>query len=657
VTLFLGASWEDADSVALYWGDEPTAPLRLRGGRVSPLFPLTADAPAALPESGCVALLFPKSIRKTFAALIGACSDGPGFQVFMSHGLASVVLLTTSSADELRIAIEKLDLELAAYEIWPFSNGLLNFRDVTIWRGANHFPTPSRRLDIAELPGPIAVEFRQFNANLALLDNTAREFAPEFSSVCDWLEESGARGLSRIRSELSLQGESLDVAKRLHNDVSILVDVNSCLSMVNSQLADVQPPTLNSSFPVGEHSLLGIGSVSRAAFRLYDHISDVFAAADHPNRLRENFPQVGFDPAFYPKHFDYTSWELARNTRLAERCENDAQPGRKHLVYFSSRWGFHETLNSISLSWQTIGSGASREWNLLTLSHEFLHSHFRELIRANVLDFTTDDQRDGLVALYNQEWERPSGRLSFLDSARIFLVNQLKWVGEAELAARAQAEGRSVVDRESDPLDSEELIGLLAAPLLDFVEEVMVHIMDYHYFYNANDSAYVSSLWHSWTLVPQVHRRLRHYLLRTLFALASSEQTTDPERAFENCVMRLRREFGDLRDSHDGPLVVAAIQDLEDGHALRELFIRFQYNYQLVVFTRMFLIDSSLYSGLNADSQATIGEAPRYGILPGDFPDWAIESPSGFLLDRFIAGSDTLTGTEAESLWQLLVLV
>ncbi|MFZ2526223.1 MAG: hypothetical protein WAX14_01020, partial [Rhodococcus sp. (in: high G+C Gram-positive bacteria)] len=81
------------------------------------------------------------------------------------------------------------------------------------------------------------------------------------------------------------------------------------------------------------------------------------------------------------------------------------------------------------------------------------------------------------------------------------------------------------------------------------------------------------------------------------------------------------------------------------------------YNYQLVVFTRMFLIDPSLSKLLNREREAGIGEAPRYGLTTGDFPDWPIQSPSGFLLDRFIAGSESLKGTEAASLWQLLVLV
>jgi len=49
-------------------------------------------------------------------------------------------------------------------------------------------------------------------------------------------------------------------------------------------------------------------------------------------------------------------------------------------VYFSSRWGFHQTVQSVSVSWQCINGNAALDWNLLTLSHEFLHAHLRELL-------------------------------------------------------------------------------------------------------------------------------------------------------------------------------------------------------------------------------------------------------------------------------------
>ena len=92
--------------------------------------------------------------------------------------------------------------------------------------------------------------------------------------------------------------------------------------------------------------------------------------------------------------------------------------------------------------------------------------------------------------------------------------------------------------------------------------------------------------------------------------------------------------------------------------AKMELWLRFKYNFQLVLFTRSVLIDDELYSSLNEDAEATIGPGQRYRLQVGEFPDWEIQSPTGFLLDRFMAMHERDDSeTEAESLWQLLVLI
>lgn len=636
---------------------------------MSPVFPLGDHRPS-LPSTGSLGFLFPKSPRRVLAYLTDPETAIPNVSLYMTHGLASALLVSDLDSAELSSAIEQFQDQLGAFEVWPLENNVVDANAIAIWRGVDDFPTVVPQLPLDDLPGPIGVEVRQFNSNLALLSTAAHEFASELEPLCEWLHQSIADLVSRIREDLvGGEGQDIELAKRLHHDVSILVDVNSCMTMVLSQVADVLPPVLNASFPVGEHSLLGVGSVARSVWQIYQHMSDVFARANHPDRLREGFDSGGFDPGLDPNKFNWSELSTARDRAISRRDQRNNQPGRKHLVYFSSRWGFHETLNAISLSWQTIGSGATREWNLLTLSHEFLHSHFRELVRSNVLEVTSDEDRDKLVEVYNRAWRRtfPSANAkaiedtdppaTFSQSMQAFLIGQLQAAERADSTVAVVADLSSFIDEYSAPITSADLARLLAAPLLDFVEEVAVHIMDYHYFYNGEEFAYVSSLWHSWSLVPQVHRRLKRYVLRTLLTLASLENSQQPVEAFTSSVVRMRDVLVALKET-SGALVAAAIDILDNSDEKKELWLRFERSYRLVVFTRLVLIEDDLYAELNYDSQTVPGPSPRYRVEVGDFPSWNVESPTGFLLDRFIASSDPeAPGVEYESLWQLLILI
>jgi hypothetical protein len=51
------------------------------------------------------------------------------------------------------------------------------------------------------------------------------------------------------------------------------------------------------------------------------------------------------------------------------------------------------------------------------------------------------------------------------------------------------------------------------------VEEIMVHVFDFLYFYGADPEVYVPAIWRSWDAIPSLHRRLPGYVLRTLCAV------------------------------------------------------------------------------------------------------------------------------------------
>jgi hypothetical protein len=52
------------------------------------------------------------------------------------------------------------------------------------------------------------------------------------------------------------------------------------------------------------------------------------------------------------------------------------------------------------------------------------------------------------------------------------------------------------------------------------VEELLVHALDFMYFYGSNPSDYVMAIWESWQSLPRLESRLSEYLLRTIAAVS-----------------------------------------------------------------------------------------------------------------------------------------
>lgn len=658
MTIHLGASVIDDRHIRLHWAQEPVTCLSERGGRSSPIFALPGTTLTQLPTAGSLAFLYPHNPRELFAALL---DDAPAEVVaglFMSHGLACCIIVVEPDFELYDFLTQTSCDYLHAFEIWPFEERRSNVTSAKRWTSANtSFDIPAP-IDSMALPEPIAQEVRQFNANLALLANSAREFVPEFQDLTQWLHESISSRVEHIRSDIRAGASIHALSSKLHHDVSILVDVNSCLTLVISQALSVLPPLLSSTYPVGEFSLLGIGSASRAVWRFYETIATVFARADHVTRLRNAFQTPGFDPWLDRTIQDnLTSWTAAAERSIQLSPAPDMRPGRKHLIYFSSRWGFHETLNSISVSWQSISAGAARHWNVLTLTHEFLHSHFRELVRANVLDVTDLAQLEDVAKRYNETvdsgWKAVDS-FTFLDAFQIFLIHQLSLCYQADqwhsnshnTAARAQLEVRH--------FSSQELAELINDYMSDFLEEFVVHIMDFHYFYDADDAPYLSALWHSWSLVPFVHKRLSHYLLRCLLALASTSDTLNAEDAYDNAARRLYDFFTQMAEETENPIATEAINTIK-GKRGEELWKRFNYSFRLVPFVRTFLIDPKINALLTTDPLMTSGQ--EYTGPRGVFPSDPIRSPSAFLLDAYVRDLPDDPEIQARSLWQLLMIV
>jgi hypothetical protein len=634
---------------------EPAETLARSHGQVSPLFPAVPGEKAfELRSSGALLFLIPKSPAALLARLINDFGEDIRASSYISHGHVAVVVQLEDRDSCERLAAD-LDADLRAIEIWPFAGDLVSTAD-TIVREPSPVagwiqPPP---IDSTELQSEARAQVDQFNSNLAMFGRLASLYAPELAELVSAVRDSVAFVVERL-VELHTSGGDGAVREALGLEVH-LVEVNAILTIYTSQIGSGSSPLGGDLFPVGEYSLLGIGSMCRGAWRIYSHLNRTFSRHDHAGIIQRAYPsQPPFDPYAPSGRVDYSAWNRLA-LRVEELDEAPEDEARQHIPYFSSRWGFHESWNAISLSWQCLYAAASKEWNLLTITHEYLHAHVRDIFGV-ILDPEAVDLISQLLEDYNSK--RPGANA--LASMRLAYVEAIMAIDTAMNVAETVSGTRQSIDTTVPDQVSEEDLRILYKRHTELIHEIVVHVLDYWYIYDGRDDVYVNSIWSSWSLVPSVANRVPYYVLRTLAALASTSPPGTNPAMFEDAASRLLDclKAIEVRD-RARPVVNEAIRLLEQPESRRRLGIQFSSARFVVELTLHFFKDSRLNAALvRDDAIAVVDDTRTYNVEFGTYPGLEIDSPVAFLLDRFPgyeeqAGSDRV---EHESIWQMLQLV
>lgn len=633
-----------------------------RGAKVSPIFRadgVTADD-VVLPDDCVLAFVVPTSPRAFLAAL----ENGLGAQwlqrSYISHGLVSTVIVLNCREDWDEVERTASDL-IRGYELWPTANGIV--RRAHIERSVpNDRTAPSFGLVSDEgLPYESASQVRRFNALLASVAQRIAQYVPEATPMLWSLHGACVSHAENLRQ---LDGATGSEQAR-HHRLSILVEMNASLSMFSSQALAGTLPLSDSAYPSGEYSLLGIGTSVRALLRVYGHISGVFDQANLPGRIAEAYGAPGTD--FEPYYFrdgsvDYDEWDNASILPASLPAAGSAEL-ENHLTYYSSRWGFRQTHNTISVSWQCVHAAASKQWNLLTLTHEYLHAHVSQLLAASLQWTDEDDMAATETAMFNGDL-RETAR----DSIRAVAMG-------AMVHLKAADSDDAEVDMPATELSAAKM-NEISVSYYWYLQELGVHTLDYQYFYGGDDLVYVSSIWNSWALVPQVAKKLDHYLVRSISALSVTPMdAADMGDLFNRTVDRLETAFRHLLDLQQGevagagrglvdsesrpnPIVLEALDRLSDPDVYAKLEQVFNATSYVAKMFGTFFFEPRLHSDLLADSNIA-SPGRRFDLRAGEYRDEPIESPIAFLLDRFHS-SPTNSGVDTsdfETLWQAIMMV
>ena len=635
--------------------------------RTSPVFPATDEFIEPDLSTGTHFICF-YSFDPAFPVLgqlLGKASQGLKAGLMYTMGLASILIIT----DNLLILDELEQIANEAprsKEVWELQDGnilsiqcyiaeaeaaTLQARTPNI-RSYEALPL-AVRTTLDEFIASIAVtlpkvqihipdELHTFLALTSLVNNLASEMLYAFDPsgpLPDTLSEYSEQQFSEDPS-LSIQ--------IIHQNMDRLVQIDSALSYVATQALTGAVPILDRRSLIRRYSLLGVGTAVLALTRIAHSIETAFAEGAVETILEDwgsdLTPLPGLDEL--PK-YDPSNWRESSRHALNKKVE--ARGLCPKLPYFSGRLGFRETEYTISASIQSLGAGASAEWSFLTVTHEMVHGHVRHLLSVILQGNPKEQSDEKWKRFYDRYASRCLDRIpppdeGLLDSLRaIILTYCCNTIGAGSLTKIPQLEATTGgrIRFHSDLPKPEALRTVLSAEFRN-ISEILVHVLDMHYFYCSCLSKYIRLIWISWSKAPQVRADLRQYLLRSLLVIAAKKQGGPGER-FSSCRAFLQNILDGLskEDANRIPVIGEAATMLRSGYPHEQLFPAFYASLILVDLADQVLKSSRILAAINAgDSHFSAAhdesineEWLRYD-MPEGFIDEEVMSPTAYIAHR-----------------------
>jgi hypothetical protein len=638
--------------------------------RTSPIFPLRSDFIAPKLDSCSLYFYCFDTAYPVLGRLRNVGSDRLARSLWYTFGLASVLLITEDPE------LNKELLSQAAsppkdFETWRVRDSRIIEVLPKIGDWKPYDPATLKVCDYRKLPVAERAIVDELVSTMALIvpkvsmhiPNELNGFLRLLSQMDELVKELVylTDPLGPPPDTLQEYTEELLRSNRLlregikHQDIDRLIQVNSALSYVSTQMLSGAVPILERRSLIRRHSLLGIGTAIIALTRITRSIEIAFSQFSLEDivvdRMADAKPLPGlgnlpeYDASLWKEEFSMTHWEAKAKPR-------EWYP---KMPYFSGRLGFRETEYTISAAFQCLTSGASMEWSLLTITHELLHGYVRSLL---ALIFQGDPKRRG-----EENWEEFYRRFVDIGDKTAFAQNELEslrvviltychlaWVlgsltFEPDPAQKKTITNPGQVAREYTKrirlLTPEELWRQYESECRN-ISEIFVHVLDLHYFYGSRLSAYIPLIWQSWAEVPHVSADLRQYILRSLLAIAAKEPGSEYDR-FNSSITKLDELLGaHVGDTLDAPLIHEARKRLQDKPWRETLFYPFWASLILVDLADNILVSHGVRGKLFNDplvhwtkQEMSFEEGFEYR-LPDGFSEEKVLRPAAYLLDRML---------------------
>lgn len=582
--------------------------------RISPIFPIDNATFPPKAEGSLWFLFFIGPVD------IGTL-DLEGLRAFASYGVHNLVVATDVEND---LAVRELLHKVSEipWEAWTVRG--TRIEDVAFSPLLTSSTTTENLGVVAKLSLPpqlksASEEYRTLNA---VTRAKCVKYLPEFVPDIDDFDDVFQR---------TLKNTNQHAVEKL----AWLANVNAALSRFSSQTFAGTSPIRETECHFWTHSLLGIGTASQALTNIRRHhdsalgasrlAEKVAALADVPAGPK-NLTQLGFTDAAWRKH-------LLSDVTLGPADE--PQKFLKLIAYFSGRDGYKSTPFTLSAPLELITGCNTFAWTPLTLTHELSHTITSQLLGVllkGAFGTKNQSQLEHLARLVNPR-ENYAPR-NALEQAQKTLITAYVFLDRENLSSE---------ERKPSVVEPETVLPLIQR-YRDEMSELVTHLLDFQYFYGRDAQLYMTSLWESWDVIPNIQSRIDEYLIRTLVAVLSANQHVgSPVLATYEIVLKQLAALASR--AVGGQYIALAHERLKSAPALFQE--RMQRRIHIVKLVLAFFYDPSTAANIARETPSAGGD---YSTFRGEELDsQQIRNPLKFLA-KF--SSDQQPNTR-KSLWIL----
>lgn len=594
------------------------------GDRVAPIVPAQHTSLTSLPDREVADVYF-------FGPLYpGKVPAWPN--LFLTHGLFNLVVIDPGRSDSETIR-DFLNRESVPWECWALEGTTL----VNVL-------SDQRAKNLTQDRAPKVLKLAP---NTPELRHTLQEYDWLLKSVWHQADQFHARLREDLDTFHRLLGELLSDPRLKSNQVArhgLLTVANSALARHLAQTYNGRSPILDGSFYYQRHSLLGIGVVSLALYKVRRFVQEAISAypvasavkslEKHPAASKPLYDVDSTDPFWKGFELHGSTFSSASSpSRQGGAAERDKP--LPLLTCISSRDGFRATQLTLSAPRDIIAACNTPPWTLLTITHEISHCIIGGVLGALLPNPDDEEEDSAFIDLVD---------LLAGDRQPSHLLDQLReWIAFALIRLEYSEE-----DIRDITISVELLRKIVRSKWLE-ANEVLTHVFDFLYFYRKDKDRYIDSLWASWAVIPNIHNRVRDYVLRSAAALHSMNLDVTSGNIYEltagQLAVLLERARSRFPDALYIPEALAFIEEQPD-----EVHEGIQRMENLVRLVRHVLYSEDLAKEISKERVQHGSRAARgYALSRGEFPPYSIENPLRFL-EAFATGQEL---NEKHSLWML----
>lgn len=561
--------------------------------RISPIFGVVefgTARPAATTFRGENNLIFLGPLNP---AKLRDCFKGPG-RVWISLGLYNVIV-NPRDGNETETILSWARKEGILYECWKLQDGVITeFKD---WGPKSE--RGSWRAALARLSEkPRAIQ----------LEEAIKEYCPIMAVSMSRSEKLGNGLLSHLEAvndfvrRLLLRLDGPDTRESVYRILGQIITVNNGLSRFASQAFAGATPIIETDSHLKSNSLLGIGVAALGLYKLRAFFQSTLGDARIPERfamlerITDGFPSLdklkGNDEFWFKDHL-----------KGLKPAEKDLKPIIPLVSFFSSRDGYKSTLTTVSAPLAAIYSCNSLQWSLMTLTHEISHIFIRSIMTRLFPNLESDESiRESLLLL-----NRSLSPRNLLEEIKRLLLITIEGMEQNASGIEGQKHKHN-----------EETLRHLLEHWHHEVEEILVHVFDYLYFYGMDADRYIRGIWVSWGTIPNINIRVHEYVVRSICALLAKHLRKG--RDAENLACRqVRTNLQYLLDNDLGGEYVSKAIRYIDRHWDDEIRYRVVARKNLVKVVKSFLFSEEIATLLRGEPEIRGGtdkDKEGYALKP-----------------------------------------